>query len=95
MSDYDPAGYGGDQRERWGERFDREQAAADKRDDVDRVKPYPAWICSKCGARHARRLPDKGCTWHEDECDVCGAQGVPVTQARDFGHPLFPGHEAP
>lgn len=51
---------------------------------------HPAWICTACGERHARRIP----TWasyHVGECGWCGAERVPVTDPRVFGCPNAPG----
>ncbi len=50
------------------------------------TKPYPQWICAKCGAKYGRCAVSVA-TWHQDKCDVCGKLGS-VTEPRDYGHLL-------
>jgi len=54
---------------------------------------YPQWICDSCGTTYGRWYqsgsytgPPKHCaTYHQGDCEVCGATKVPVTEPRDFG----------
>ena len=53
------------------------------------------WVCSFCG-EEALKLPiNKGkkrrsiSTYHLGHCDVCQKKKVMVTEARDFGYPIF------
>lgn len=57
-------------------------------------KSYPAWVCHPCGIKYGRWYqdgkyvgPSHHCaTMHYDSCDMCGANDVPVTEPRDYGH---------
>lgn len=53
---------------------------------------YPAWVCIDCGRKYGRRQTAHDCTWHPDNCGICGKHAI-VTEPRDFGH-LRPGWEA-
>lgn len=44
----------------------------------------PEYVCAECGATYGRVLPSVS-TWHVGTCGVCEAEGVPVTEPRDFG----------
>lgn len=51
------------------------------------------WVCYDCGVNYGKwykggiyRGPAQWmATYHTGECEVCGAQEVPVTEARDYG----------
>jgi hypothetical protein len=49
---------------------------------------YPDWICHDCGAKYCRGHDKPGhcATYHLDNCQCCGAKGVPCTEPRDYGH---------
>lgn len=73
--------------------LDRLQRRAAMSGDGDNggVHQYPGRICSDCGRKFGRRMPEAA-TWSMGECHLCGRSG-PVTQPRDFGN-LKPGWEA-
>lgn len=59
---------------------------------MNKLKPYPTWVCHECGWNATHKYPPANCTIHEDKCDVCGKiRGV--TEPRDYGYPKFEGHE--
>lgn len=55
---------------------------------------YPDWVCFPCGWAYARatreQLAGHVCTVHTGTCGICKAEGVPVTEPRDFGHLNIP-----
>ena len=52
---------------------------------MTKIRDYPQWICSTCGAKYGTRLSGQGSTWHAGQCDLCGIQAS-VTEPKDFGH---------
>jgi len=48
-------------------------------------RPYPAWVCSMCGAKYGRRRICAVSSWHSGTCGICGHEAS-VTEPRDFGH---------
>jgi hypothetical protein len=61
---------------------------ADKNQPVQDAsgKDYPTWICIQCGIEHGRNSVNGFATYHMGKCDICGRDGVPVTEPRDYGH---------
>ena len=51
-----------------------------------RQRKYPAWICHDCGIKYCNGLSDRVATYHLDDCGCCGAEEVPCTEPRDYGH---------
>lgn len=51
-------------------------------------KEYPTWICTPCGTRYGKRVPELA-TYHGGWCGWCGARTT-VTEPRDFGYPPPP-----
>lgn len=65
-----------------------------KQDDSNSRQSKIQWVCNDCG-KEALRLPvNKGksqfemSTFHKAKCDVCH-EVKSVTEARDFGYPVF------
>ena len=56
------------------------------------TKPYPIWVCYDCGnkAQQDKSKIFSISTYHIKKCDVC-EEVKAVTQARDFGYPMFEG----
>lgn len=52
----------------------------------------PAAVCHACGEKYGSWFVNgRGgrptiATWHYGHCDVCKRDGLPVTEARDFGY---------
>lgn len=61
------------------------------------LKPYPARVCADCGKAAAERgRRGQGTlvsSYNMQACDVCGEMKA-CTEPRDFGYPVFIGHEA-
>ena len=51
-----------------------------------RQRKYPVWICHDCGIKYCNGLSSRMATYHLDTCGCCGAQEVPCTEPRDYGH---------
>ncbi len=55
---------------------------------------YPAWVCDTCGQDYGTWYkkgsyigpPHHYATYHQGTCGVCGAENIPVTSPRDYGH---------
>jgi len=63
------------------------------------LKPYPSWVCIDCAINaltedELKRLNGHLSTFHKDICGVCGKEKA-VTEPRDYGYPIFEGHERP
>jgi len=44
------------------------------------------WVCNSCALKYGCVMPDGHiATFHIDTCDVCGKEGVEVTEDRDYG----------
>lgn len=55
---------------------------------MTKQREYPTWICHNCGVKYCHGFADGGrsATYHIDNCDCCGAEDVPCTEPRDYGH---------
>lgn len=51
-----------------------------------RQRQYPDWICHDCGTSYCKGTSAHAATYHIDNCQCCGAEGVPCTEPRDYGH---------
>ena len=55
---------------------------------------YPTWVCDTCGQDYGTWYkkgsyigpPHHYATYHQGTCGVCGAENIPVTEPRDYGH---------
>ena len=43
------------------------------------------WVCQDCGMKYGNPR-NAVSTWHDDTCDVCGKENIPVTEPRDFNY---------
>ena len=56
---------------------------------MTKQRKYPVWICHDCGIKYCNGLSGatRQCaTYHIDVCGCCGAEDVPCTEPRDYGH---------
>lgn len=53
---------------------------------MNRQRRYPEWICHDCGVKYCKGAPGHSATYHIDNCQCCGAEEVPCTEPRDYGH---------
>ncbi len=59
----------------------------------ERKIKYPEWVCHECGISYGRWYLNGSyvgpshysATYHTNNCDICGAQNVQVTEPRDYG----------
>jgi hypothetical protein len=48
-----------------------------------------AFVCTECAEKAGGKMPKNHiATWHDGKCDICHKL-KPVTEPRDFGHPVF------
>ena len=59
----------------------RKKVMAKKKQPVRHAR----WVCHSCGVKYGNKMCGVA-TWHPDTCDVCGKEGVAVTEPRDFGY---------
>jgi len=44
------------------------------------------WVCNECARKHECQMPEGHiATFHIGACDVCGKEGMEVTEDRDYG----------
>lgn len=51
-----------------------------------RQRKMPDWICHECGIKYCNGTTKRYATYHIGICECCGAEEVPCTEPRDYGH---------
>jgi hypothetical protein len=71
-----------------GQRIRNSMATAPKTSEqpLIRQRKMPEWICHECGIRYCNGSTKRYATYHIDTCQCCGAEEIPCTEPRDYGH---------